>query len=179
MPRDGEADLIPVQGLPCHRQEEGQSGQDYTDQPESLLAAPVAPSDKDPQHVDQDQRKDKKSIPVMEIEDDMPARRIDQVFGDVVGLTCIWHVDEREQHAREDLKDERNRQNPTQEIPDAVRFHRDQVLSDEGSDSELLLHAALQSNRGWRRALDKIGSHVCCDFMHVLATVLTHIVAVA
>jgi hypothetical protein len=73
----------------------------------------------------------------VEIDDEAPARGLEQVSDVVVGAAGVRDVDEHQQKARRHLERERDREDTAEEIPDAVRLDWDQVLPDELSEAEL------------------------------------------
>ena len=63
---------------------------------------------------------------------------LEQVLGRPVGQAGIGDVDQRQQEPGEDLEPERDRQDAAEQVPDAVRLDRDQVVADHLPEPELV-----------------------------------------
>jgi hypothetical protein len=127
-----------VECLAGGRDDERQARQADTDEPEAFLPPAVATRDEDPDHVDQDETEDQVRVVVVEIDDRRPAECMEQMVHVPVCQASVGNVDGREQEAGEDLQGEPDREHTAEQVPDAVRLDRDEVLADHLAEAELV-----------------------------------------
>ena len=86
--------FVPVECLTSERDEECQRGQAHTHEPKTLLSAAIPAGNEHPDHVEQDEAEDHECVVEVEVDDDRPTGRRDQLRGGGVGEVCVGRVDE-------------------------------------------------------------------------------------